>query len=244
MATTKYVSDELFHLVGRRDPANNEQNYQTLLKVIDASHISHPPHTKDGSLNRNVINTDKELLSEELIVPTITCFCDIPFEHLGVHKKKYGLFGLSFHRDHLLRNNARPVIYIPTHRSDVFTMGGKTLLADIEQTWRGFDELVAEPLFIESFSHRLGDKPLTREDAIRRMNYLFKEQFLAFIKPFNAELPEDHPDNFYLEREWRKYGYLSFTPDKVVKVLVATDFVDRLKAERPAYTDKVYGIDF
>jgi hypothetical protein len=55
----------------------------------------------------------------------------------------------------------------------------------------------------------------------------------------NSELPDDHPDDYYLEREWRKLGNLRFQASQVRRVVVARDYLKRLKAERPIYADKI-----
>ncbi|MEK6284005.1 MAG: hypothetical protein AABN95_26955 [Acidobacteriota bacterium] len=72
------------------------------------------------------------------------------------------------------------------------------------------------------------------------MDDAFTQQFLAFIKPFNSELPDNDPNNFYLEREWRRYGNLRFQPDDVSRVLTERSYVDRLKSERAVYANKVF----
>lgn len=71
------------------------------------------------------------------------------------------------------------------------------------------------------------------------MDDIFTQHFLAFIKPFNSELPDDHPDNFYLEREWRRYGNFWFQPDEVMRVLVKSGHIARLKRERPIHASKI-----
>lgn len=91
------------------------------------------------SIPANLATDDEvDLITEELIVPTVTCFCDIPFEHLGTHLERYGLFGLSFDRNFLARHGARAVSYVPVHRDDRFSPYGHTLLRDIEQVYRAF----------------------------------------------------------------------------------------------------------
>jgi hypothetical protein len=239
----RYVSNELFHFVGRSHPINHEANYQILLKVLDSGCISHPPHTSDWGAHRITINWDKTIFSEELIVPSVTCFCDIPFETLEIHMKKYGMFGLSFDRALLIKYGARPVIYMPLQPNDPNRGWGtvycETMLHDLEQIWRGFREHIVDPVTEDSRSRSLGAKPNSQKDAAMAMDDVFTQQFLAFIKPFNSELPEDHPDNFYSEREWRKFGNLRFQPREVRRVLVARDYVERLIKERPLYSDRV-----
>ena len=96
-----YTSDELFHFVGRRAPGDHEANYQTLLKVLRGGCVSHPPHGRDSGIVSVNVNLARELISGGMVVPTVTCFCDIPVDHLALHVRKYGTFGLSIKR-HLL----------------------------------------------------------------------------------------------------------------------------------------------
>ena len=41
---------------------------------------------------------------------------------------------------------------------------------------------------------------------------LIERELQAFLKFWNVDLPEDHPENFYMEREWRKFGNLPLAP--------------------------------
>lgn len=239
----KYISNELFHFVGRNHPSDHEANYQILLAVLDSGCVSHPPHTRDWGAHRITINWDKNIFSEELIVPSVTCYCDIPFDTLEIHTKKYGMFGLSFARSLLIKSGARPVIYVPLQPSDPNAGWGtiycEAMLHDMELIWRGFREHVFDPLDTGSRSRSLGVKPTSTHEAVIGIDDVFVQQFLAYIKPFNSELADDDPNNFYSEREWRKFGNLLFQPPEVIRVLVAPDYMERLKRERPAYTDKV-----
>ncbi len=98
-----YTSEIFYHFFGRRDPANHEKNYCTLLKVLDGRRVSYPPQTAAGWGDaRYQINWNTNLLSQELIVPTVTCFCDVPFDHLGIHCTKYGQFGIGFDKQPLI----------------------------------------------------------------------------------------------------------------------------------------------
>jgi hypothetical protein len=77
-----YTSGELFHFVGRLFSDDDEANYQTLLKVLRSGCVSHPPHRPDWGIVSHHIDFTKRLIDEELIVSTITCYCDIPVDHL------------------------------------------------------------------------------------------------------------------------------------------------------------------
>jgi hypothetical protein len=238
----RYVSDELFHFVGRKNPLDHEKNYQTLLKLLDSKCVSHPPHNPNISSHKITFNWDKNLLTEELIVPTVTCFCDIPFEGLEIHTQKYGMFGISFSRDLVIRYGARPVIYIPVHKNNFMSIYGINMLSDLEQIYRGFYEQVIEPIAKTTWSTTMGEKPNSPENACLAVDSILTKEFLSYLKPFNAELADEHPDNFYLEREWRKFGNLQFQPIEVKHILVAKEFANRLEVERPIYSDKILTI--
>ena len=96
-----------------------------------------------------------------------------------------------------------------------------------------------EPIFANSWTRSLGEKPKSPNDAIKAMDDGFTQQFLAFVKPFNSELTDQDPNNFYLEREWRRFGNLRFQSNDISSVLVQSAYVDRLKNDRPTYSEKV-----
>jgi len=238
----QYTSSELFHLVGRSHPDDHEANYQILLKVLDSYCVSHPPHVPGVSPHRITTNWDKSIFTGELIVADVTCFCDIPYDTLGIHMRKYGMFGISFDRDFLIKYGARPVIYMPMRPSDPLWWGSihcETLIRDIEQIWRGYRKQVIDPMGLTAKTRSLCEEPTSPQNAVSAMDEVITQYFLAFLKPFNSELPDDDPDNYYMEREWRRFGNSPFQPNDVRHVLVAPAFVARLKNERPLYSDKI-----
>ena len=239
MEKSSYTSDELFHLVGRRLPADHEANFNTLVTILKAGCISYPPDFPRKWELRLTYREDRSLLSEDLVIPTITCYCDIPANQLSLHAQKYGLFGVSFGRDFLIERGARPVIYVPIFNRDFLSVSGRALLVHIEQVYRGFRELVVDPIPSGDRSYKLGTKPESGETAIQEMDSIVMMNFPAFLKPFNAELSDDHIENYYLEREWRKFGCLEFTPKDVQHVLVARGYIQRLIEKFPAYAEKI-----
>lgn len=228
LANNRYTSDEFFHLVGRGNPSDNEANYKTLLDVIDSSCISHPPHNCDAAGHTIKFNWDKSIFTEELVIPNVICFCDIPLEHLDIHIKKYGMFGISFDRDYIVMSGARPVFYIPIHSSHQFSIFGANMLKDLEQVWRGFREHVVDPVTMPTRGRSMGRKPDSPVDASLALDAILTKEVLAYIKVFQAELSEDHPDNYYLEREWRKFGNLKSQLQDVKRLLeVIPKLVDK-----------------
>jgi len=197
-----YTSQELFHFVGHSDPSDDQSNYETLSKVLTAGCVSHPPHENNWGRVGYAINWEMSLENEKLIVPTVTCYADIPFGSLGTHVKKYGKFGLSFPRDLLIQFGARPVMYVPTRDDDWRSIHGTTLLRDLEAVYKAFNDRVVSKMPISDTSTRyLGSEPSNEAEAADAMRSVFAKDFLAFLKPFNSNLSQNHPKNFYMERE-------------------------------------------
>jgi hypothetical protein len=233
----KYASEELFHFVGYSSPTDDEENYRKLGYVLRDSCVSHSPHDGSWGTTSYCTQWDSQLITEQLIVPTVTCYADIPFDSLSIHTSKYGKFGLSLPSWLLIKYGARPVIYIPI-RFDDWQSPGLTLLSDIEAVVKGFNEQVIEkqPSKINNSRH-LGVKPDSSTDAISAVKSILLKDFLAFIKPYNSELPITHKQNYYMEREWRKYGNMKFETKQVSRLVVARGYKQRILNDFPVYGD-------
>ena len=239
-----YTSDILYHFVGRNRASDHNENYRTLCKILDTHRVSYPPHDDESCRSTSfIVNWGKSLLSQDLIVPNVTCFCDIPFQHLEIHTSKYGQFGLGFAKDLLIYRGARPVIYIPYHPRDRLSPSpyGTYLLDDICQVYKSFEEEVVDKLPVEEDRVRVLCQPSrTADAAMSGMSSVFGKDFLAFIKAYDSTLSDDHPENYYMEREWRKFLCLTFQPHEVQKVVVPKAYVDRMKNEMPTYRDRIF----
>jgi hypothetical protein len=242
--TAPYTSDHLYHLVGRKHPKNDLENYNNLVKVLTDECISYYPHEKGWGEVSYYIDWSKSILGEELIAPTMTCFADIPYESLSIHIIKYGKFGLCFKREYLIKFGARPVTYFPLAKDHWGSPFGEKILLDIEAIYKGFYIQVASKnkTSTDKKGRFVGESPQNEINAIDQINNMVAKDFLAFIKPFDSHLDKDHQDNFYMEREWRKFGNLVFNPDDVVKILVAKGFASRLQKAFPSYEGKIVDI--
>jgi len=240
----EYTSNELFHFVGRGHPEDDEGNFETLKKILSVGCVSHKPHENKWGTHTLTINWEKSLVAEELIVPTVTCYADIPLRSLAIHVKHYGRFGLSLPKELLIQYATRPVMYIPMRQDDWKSISGVTLLRDLEAVYKGYHKHVSAKLIDpkETLSRSLGAVPNTEQVAIRAMGSVFVSDFLAFIKPFNSHLDVDHPDNFYMEREWRKFGNMEFNPDDVCHVIVAKGYRSRVVSAFPCYSGRIIEI--
>ena len=181
--------------------------------------------------------------TEQLIVPTVTCYADIPFEALSIHTSKYGKFGVALPIELLIKSGARPVTYILMRSDDWQSIHGHTLLRDIEVIVKGFNEQILEKQKeVDTESRSLGTKPNSPKAAMIAMHHMLLKDFLAFIKPFNSELSHNDINNYYMEREWRKYGNMKFEPDQVTKVVVAKGYKKQAEKDFPNYEGRIFEI--
>lgn len=239
---TPYTSLELFHFVGWRHPEDDERNFHVLAKILAAGSVSAPPHREDYGHIEYEINMDHSLLNEELIVPSMTCFADIPRESLGILTRKYGRFGLALSRDFLVFVGARPVMYFPVSHNHGISIYGEMKLREIEATYKGFHRVFSEKFehFAEESERSYGDEPDTIDQAIEGISDVFAMDFLAYIKPFNADLPMDHRDSYYMEREWMRLGNVKFQPANVRRIVVAAGYAERLIKRCPDYAERIF----
>lgn len=239
----KYISPELFHFVGSSAPLDHERNYTVLKAVLSCGCVSHPPHEVGWGKISYKLDFDKRLAHEELLVPTVTCYCDIPLEQLSPHIEKYGSFGVSFSRHQLTKLGARPVTYVPCRPDDwmgVFT--GHTLLKELEATFRDVYEqrrLLEPPELGTSRAIGFGNPPSTVLESLQKAEHTLALRVLAFVKPYESTLDESDPKYYYSEREWRKLGNLVFEPTDVVRIVVHETYLERAKKDLPIYGERI-----
>jgi hypothetical protein len=102
----------------------------------------------------------------------------------------------------------------------------------MEAVIRGFNDHLVEPQESDiEWSRKVGEIPNSADDVILAVESILLREFLGFIKPFNSELPDDHPDNFYMEREWRLLGNMPFTLEQVTGLTVAAGYKERAEKE-------------
>ena len=59
---------------------------------------------------------------------------------------------------------------------------------------------------------------------------------LPFLKFFDGGLSDEDRKNYYLEREWRVLGSVSFEISDVCRVLIPEDYSSRFHRDFPAYS--------
>jgi hypothetical protein len=114
MSTTqRYISRELTHFVGSnlresRNKSKEDKQYKLLIKIL-----------REGLLyNRNTnvslaVNLSAKISENEMYLPQMVCFSDIPLEDLTIHTNKYSSIGISFNKDFIVERGGMPMHYIP-----------------------------------------------------------------------------------------------------------------------------------
>lgn len=240
MANSNYTSDALYHFVGRGTLNDDERTFGILLNVLETMCVSHPPHKVGWGELTLEISPEASIIGDSLVAPRIVCFCDIPLDSMGIHRTKYGNFGVGIDRDYLARHGCRPVMYFPYNPNDWGTAYGKSLIEDIEAKFRAIRHL-AEQEGATEFSRSMGDVP--QHAQMSCIESAFSKDFLAFVKAYDYTLPKKHEDCFYMEREWRRIGGVMFTNETLLSVVIPTGFKDRLLAKHPDLEPKLQFLD-
>jgi hypothetical protein len=114
--TQKYVSNELTHFVGQG--LSYEEQFQKLSTILSSGELKSrirqqnvPPHASVPPYA--IFNPFAKFSENEMYFLDMVCFCDIPYEDLGIHINKYSSFGLSFSKDFIVSKGGVPVLYFP-----------------------------------------------------------------------------------------------------------------------------------
>lgn len=236
MSDAAYTSDVLYHFVGRGTINDDDATFEILLKVLDGMCISHPPHKIGWGETSISINPEFSIIEDKLVIPNMTCFCDIPLSSMGIHYTKYGRFGIGVDRSYLVKYGYRPVLYFPYSPSDWGSAFGKDLIESVEVKYRKLLEL-SDAEGVEEFSESMGG--VSTDAPLSSIEHCITKDFIGFIKAFDHTLSMEHPDCYYMEREWRKIGNLMLTQDAIKEIVIPAQYVGRLKEEAPHLQEKI-----
>ena len=223
-----YTSEVLYHLVGHRRPGDDASNLATLRAILTSMEIRTNRVGNCSGGKTLSIDPKGGCVDGEPISQTVACFCDIPFESLSLHTSKYGRFGVGVARTIVAEWGGRPVIYIPRVSPDSF-QANNTYCERILTVWDGL-----RTFFPDTSTSRprvLGAAPRSRIEAVD-MAASELAQMLAFVKTFNVNLPIDHPENYYMEREWRKFGNLPLHMP-LREIIAPADCIEELRNDFP-----------
>lgn len=200
------------------------------------------------------------------------CFCDIPDDELLIHTTKYSKFGLAFKKDFLVHAGARPVQYVPKDFDMSIQMNGCITPKDSNKYFIDINRLLVYTLtmidvlngsnnsILRMYQEKKASDKLLQQASIHfEMNlpeivvnnnihgvtYALSRHIMnsnAYIKLFDPMLPNDDPQNYYMEREWRCLENVTFTIDDIVAVylphseIIEDQFVKRF----PELENRIY----
>lgn len=229
--TTPYTSEILYHFVGGSSPHDDDQNFDTLCKVLASQEIRHR-HVASGDSIAIEINYERHMVNGELIVQSIVCLCDIPFDMLGyTHTQKYGRFGVGVDKLCFARQGGRPVIYMPFDTEPGAGVGNY-LGTEILNAHHALNEHFSDDI-PETHTRHVGQYPATQADTASLAADLLSRDVLAFLKYYNPRLLDTDPHNYYMEREWRKFGSFGLH-SSLRNVVVARGYRDKLLCAFPS----------
>jgi hypothetical protein len=123
---------------------------------------------------------------------------------------------------------------------------GLVSLADVFDTsLREYEKLLGvqgrEKMLAE---HKAQGEHGTPPDFKRYMllDTFLRQLFFSFLKFFDIGLPEDDPENFYMEREWRIVGELTFTPSDVARVILPRAYEEQFRLVWPTLAAHTYAV--
>ena len=226
-----YISNELIHFVGR-NCENLEAQYMLFLSILKSERLSNSKQNAKKPEGYKQIDIDggAKISQDEMFIPQMVCFCDIPFEpldQLKIHISKYGRFGIAFNKDFIVRKGGSPVYYIPI-QSKVSSIINKGEYFDKKLDW-----------FFNYFLSEIENERAELKDMITEIDDFLSYHFFSYVKFFDQSLPDNDPKNYYFEREWRILGNLYFNISDITTIFVPRDYEKQFSIDYPEYKDKV-----
>lgn len=206
MPLQQFVGQRLYHLVGARQPDNDSGNLETLRAILRSMELRTCEVAGERGGIRTLRDPTRPVINGEPIQQSVVCLCDIPRRDLPFHARRYGRFGIGVSRSVVAQWGGRPVIYVPFSRRAHGNWGAR-FPAEVNSVLEGLDRFF--PDTPSEQSRNAGSPARDAQEAADLASSLITRDVQAFLKFWDVDLPEDHPENFYMEREWRKFGNLA-----------------------------------
>jgi hypothetical protein len=190
-----------------------------------------------------------------------------PSHFFRIHTAKYNRFGVAFARGFLVRQGASPVFYVARSAATSMQLIGDggphadfyrdstypSLFGEGQTRGRLFTDMATRILetiehvgavtqgALEKYERGQTDPQAARLSMYRSIDLpimLFSYLF-GYMKFFDPDLPEAHPDNFYMEREWRVLGLVRFELSNIARVFLPPEYVSRLREAVSEYTGPI-----
>ena len=229
----RYISNELTHFVGRGKVP--DEQYSLLVQILRSGWLTHPPHNPNISGNLS-INTTERLSANKMYSPQVVCFCDIPIEDLHIHTSKYSCFGFSLSKEFVAQQGGAPVFYVPLNTNIRWSRNEEVFLGELfDRNIPKFHELIFQIIKTQRAPHDLQQ----HLDLLQFLEF----RLMSFVKFFDNNLPDDDPNNFYMEREWRVVGNIHFSLEDVMRICIPQDYKKRFGTDFPDFSGQVTFID-
>ncbi len=221
----RYISNELTHFVGRRLPTEDKQ-FALLVKILKTGRLRAAGLEKEENEDVGALRfrPGRRFSENEMYEPSMVCFCDIPVADLGIHISKYSRFGLALSKHFLIGKGVAPVSYIPRGSR----VHGRT-----------------RAMIMDALSHTLKRIAGTEDERAAisgewdKLLDTLEWHLFPFLKFFDETSAEADPDNFYMEREWRRLGNVHFQAADVSRVIVPESYATRLRRAIPKYVGQL-----
>ena len=189
------------------------------------------------------VNRNAKISENEMYLPQVVCFCDIPIQDLAVHMRKYSSFGVGFAKDFVVMAGGSPVYYIPRDGAARSAWSHPPELANRWHEARSPEEVQAvlaartKGSYFEWMmsEYEKLQVSLMESEAGWELARFLDFNIFSFIIFFDHRLPDHDGENFYFEREWRIIGNLPFQLDDVRRVIIPEDFAKRFRLDAPNY---------
>lgn len=269
---SEYTSNLLCHFVGR-SRKNDDERFELLKTIVEGktliANLTEPTNPQSYFQRGDNCKNLGEVFSKCDCV----CFCDIPDHALSIHINKYSSFGLGFNKEFIAQQGARPVMYVPKNYSIIERTDGKKeaqsssprnpneyfpyilsvvcnlpvlmeMCCDPEKLKRNFND-AGLTQFLGLFDSQVKEAFFSHQ--YHSMTYSLIQGVanqMAYVKLFDAALADDHPDNYYMEREWRCLKNVLFNIEDIECVYLPNgDYKELFKQSFPTYSGRFFIFD-
>lgn len=267
---SNYTSNLLCHFVGR-SKENDDERFELLITIIRSCRLIANVNAPNNLETSFFTGYECDRLGEVFGRCDCVCFCDIPNDALAIHTKKYSRFGLGFRKTFIAQKGAHPVMYVPINYPIIEIGDSnirENITVSPKEPNKYFPYILSKSmstiisLEINLF---LGNHLFNSENSDTNMmlslldrdvvSALSTNSFhpivfsilkgissqFAYVKLYDVSLPDDHPDNYYMEREWRCLKNVNFSLSDIHTIYLPNrSYQERFRQEFPEYTGKFY----
>jgi len=194
-----YISEYLVHWTGK---SGDDDGARVLSLIVSSVRLL-------VSYNRIHIFDFTHEIHEKMV-----CFTDVPLRHSQEHCKRYGRFGIAFHKLKLMNKGAQPVFYAShTCKRDMdeiyrFLQGQLRNMTVPENVFRAIhrhfyfvqrfsdDRADARDTYYYEREWRLGEQTLLNEEQRQRDNAIFRAVEEGY-PPYLGKLVSENDKNFF-----------------------------------------------